>query len=134
MMLYGMLKGWLRGDIRVGRKERAASEIMAVSIKPRIRIETADINEKSKIIHNMKALLENMARDADFDLQNLLSQNDEPLETDFIPADDEERPDLELDEEGPEITEDDVPANESMVAGQQLSLGELFEDETLVNQ
>jgi len=118
-------------------KRKVLDDILAVPVKPKIRIEyNVTEKEKSKLINDMKSLLDPLITNPidpndDQDLQDNEDNQDkdgeivpgpedprdprDPKQIEinfFIPEDDEENPDLFLnedDEEGPEIREDQEP-------------------------
>lgn len=111
---------------RVKNGTKTTAETLAVSIHPSIKIEVTENELKSKIIKNMKTLLEKMKDDPQFDLDQLLAGSDKQLDLPFVPEEDEEDPDLELEElDGPEVTEEQIPEGE--YSGYSISIKELVE-------
>jgi len=95
-------------------EKKSLEDILAVPVKTKIKIEfNGDPEEKSKLIYDMKSLLENLAAENGdiYAIQSVTTDipkgPEEQLENPIIPEDDEENPDLRIDEkEGPEVRED----------------------------
>tara|TARA_B100000989_G_C19373056_1_gene398261 strand:- start:54 stop:350 length:297 start_codon:yes stop_codon:yes gene_type:complete len=79
--------------------------------KPKINVEfNLDPDEKSKVLSRIKDFIFNLS--ASYERGAVVLDQTDP-DTDFIPEEDQEMPDLDVDDtEGPSITEDDSPTDE----------------------
>ncbi|XOV91526.1 MAG: hypothetical protein ACFHWX_15090 [Bacteroidota bacterium] len=85
--------------------------MIAVAERPKIKVEfNLDPNEKSEVLARIKDFVLNLSSSYERDIVVL---NAIDPDTDFIPEEDQEAPDLEVDDtEGPSVTEDDSPKDE----------------------
>ena len=97
------------------RRNKSQKDVMAVNSQPKIRIEyNVSPKEKSKLIKEMKYALDNLINEKDSVNPNERDRDPDQMEIPYIPDDDEENPDLVVeDEEGPEIREDEGPKEEA---------------------
>ncbi|MEQ9218921.1 MAG: hypothetical protein RLO17_12815 [Cyclobacteriaceae bacterium] len=85
--------------------------MIAVTEKPKIKVEfNLDPDEKSEVLAQIKDFVLNLSSSYQ---RGAVVLNETDPDADFIPEEDQETPDLEIDDsEGPSITEDESPKDE----------------------
>ncbi|MEQ8879216.1 MAG: hypothetical protein RLQ12_06265 [Cyclobacteriaceae bacterium] len=85
--------------------------MIAVAEKPKIKVEfNLDPNEKSEVLARIKDFVLNLSSSYE---RGTVVLNETDPDTEFIPEEDQEVPDLDVDDtEGPSVTEDDSPKDE----------------------